>query len=167
MRQIWIDCDLDSYYDLVKPYIDQAVKGDFDGKKIAAILQQRAETLVEIPGMLDFFDEFPAYDNALYVNKKMKTTLEVSLSSLQAAKETLEAMDETNWNQENLHSVLLEIPKKLERKNGQVLFPLRLALTGKQFTPGGAIEIADILGKTETLRRLNLSIAQLDKEVNA
>ena len=159
--------DLDSYYDLVKPYIDQAVKGDFDGKKIAAILQQRAETLVEIPGMLDFFDEFPAYDNALYVNKKMKTTLEVSLSSLQAAKETLEAMDETNWNQENLHSVLLEIPKKLERKNGQVLFPLRLALTGKQFTPGGAIEIADILGKTETLRRLNLSIAQLDKEVNA
>ena len=159
--------DLDSYYDLVKPYIDQAVKGDFDGKKIAAILQQRAETLVEIPGMLDFFDEFPAYDNALYVNKKMKTTLEVSLSSLQAAKETLEAMDEANWNQENLHSVLLEIPKKLERKNGQVLFPLRLALTGKQFTPGGAIEIADILGKTETLRRLNLSIAQLDKEVNA
>ena len=159
--------DLDSYYDLVKPYINQAVKGDFDGKKIAAILQQRAETLVEIPDMLDFFDEFPAYDNALYVNKKMKTTLEVSLSSLQAAKETLEAMDESNWNQENLHSVLLEIPKKLERKNGQVLFPLRLALTGKQFTPGGAIEIADILGKNETLRRLDLSIAQLDKEVNA
>ena len=76
-------------------------------------------------------------------------------------------MDESNWNQENLHSVLLEIPKKLERKNGQVLFPLRLALTGKQFTPGGAIEIADILGKNETLRRLDLSIAQLDKEVNA
>ena len=49
-------------------------------------------------------------------------------------------------------------------KNGQVLFPLRLAISGKQFTPGGAIEIAEILGKKETLRRLDLSIAQLEKE---
>lgn len=159
--------DLDAYYALVKPYIDEAVKGDFDGKKIAAILQQRAETLVEIPDMLDFFDTFPEYSNELYLNKKMKTTLEISLESLKACRDMLSDFSEEDWNQETLHARLLELPKKLERKNGQVLFPLRLALTGKQFTPGGAIEIADILRKVETLRRLDLSIAQLEKEVNA
>lgn len=159
--------DLDTYYALVKPYIDEGVKGNYDGKKIAAILQQRAETLVEIPEMIDFFDTFPAYSNELYINKKMKTTLEVSLESLKAAREMLEGFETADWNQETLHARLLELPKKLERKNGQVLFPLRLALTGKQFTPGGAIEIADILGKEETLRRLDLSIEQLENEVNA
>lgn len=161
---MWLrNMDLDSYYDLVKPYIDEAVKGDFDGKKIAAILQQRAQTLNEIPGMLDFFDTFPSYDSSLYVNKKMKTDEAVSLESLKACYELLESMDETDWNQEDLHTQLLALPKKMGRKNGQVLFPLRLAITGKQFTPGGAIEIADILGKKETLRRLDLSIKQLEK----
>jgi glutamyl-tRNA synthetase len=161
---MWLrNMDLDSYYNLVKPYIDEAVKGDFDGKKIAAILQQRAQTLNEIPGMLDFFDTFPSYDNSLYVNKKMKTDEAVSLESLKACYELLESIDEADWNQENLHTQLLALPKKMGRKNGQVLFPLRLAITGKQFTPGGAIEIADILGKKETLRRLDLSIKQLEK----
>jgi len=161
---MWLrNMDLDSYYNLVKPYIDEAVKGDFDGKKIDAILQQRAQTLNEIPGMLDFFDTFPSYDNSLYVNKKMKTDEAVSLESLKACYELLESIDEADWNQENLHTQLLALPKKMGRKNGQVLFPLRLAITGKQFTPGGAIEIADILGKKETLRRLDLSIKQLEK----
>lgn len=164
---MWLrNMDIDTFYNLVKPYIDQAVKGNYDGKKIAAILQQRTQTLVEIPDMIDFFDVFPSYDNALYVNKKMKTTLEISLESLKASYEVLEAMDTTEWNQETLHARLLELPKKMERKNGQILFPLRLALTGKQFTPGGAIEIADILGKEESLRRLDLSIKQLEAELN-
>ena len=162
---MWLrNMDLDSYYALVKPYIDEGVKGSFDGKKIAAILQQRAETLVEIPEMIDFFDTFPAYSNDLYINKKMKTTPEISLESLKAAREMLADFAESDWNQETLHTRLLELPKKLERKNGQVLFPLRLALSGKQFTPGGAIEIADILGKEETLRRLDISIAQLEQK---
>ena len=93
----------------------------------------------------------------------MKTDDAVSLESLKACYELLESMDEADWNQEDLHTQLLALPKKMGRKNGQVLFPLRLAITGKQFTPGGAIEIADILGKKETLRRLDLSIKQLEK----
>ena len=111
--------------------------------------------------MVDFFDTFPAYTNDLYVNKKMKTTEEIALKSLTASREVL--ANQTDWSEENLHTVLMELPAKLEMKNGQVLFPLRLAISGKQFTPGGAIEIAAILGKDETLRRLDLSIAQLSK----
>ncbi len=162
---IWLrNMDLDSYYNLIHPYIDEAVKGDFDKKKIAKVVQQRANTLNEIPGMLDFFDTFPAYSDDLYVNKKMKTDQTVALESLKASREVLEAIPEAEWTEDNLHAKLMELPAKLGRKNGQVLFPLRLAITGKQFTPGGAIEIADILGKERTLARLDQSIAQLEQK---
>lgn len=151
---------LDQYTELVKPYIVQSVKGNFDIIKIAKILQNRAETLLQIPEMVDFFDHFPAYDNDLYNNKKMKTNPEIALISLKAALRMLEEQEE--WNEQAIHDKLMELPAKLELKNGQVLFPLRLAISGKQFTPGGAIELADILGKEETLRRLRLSITQLE-----
>ncbi len=161
MNGMWLrNMDLDSYYELVKPYIDQAVKGDFDKKAIAKVVQQRADTLVDIPPMLDFFDTFPAYDNDLYTNKKMKTNPEVALTSLKECRNALSTQED--WSEEALHTTLLELPKKLEVKNGIILFPLRLAITGKQFTPGGAVEIAAILGKEETLRRLDSSIAQLE-----
>ena len=158
---IWLrNMSLDDYYELVKPYIEKAVHGNFDLKKIAAVVQQRANTLSEIPEMLDFFDTFPAYSNELFVNKKMKSNEEISLESLKAARAALEAVAE--WNETHVHDALMALPEKLQRKNGQVLFPVRVAISGKQFTPGGAIEIADILGKEETLRRLDLSIKQLE-----
>lgn len=161
MNGVWLrNMDLDSYYALVKPYIDEAVKCDFDKKAIAKVVQQRADTLVDIPPMLDFFDTFPAYENDLYNNKKMKTNPEVALMALKECRTALE--NQTNWSEEALHETLLALPKKLEVKNGIILFPLRLAITGKQFTPGGAVEIAAILGKEETLRRLDSSIAQLE-----
>ena len=161
LNGMWLrGMDIDSYTALITPYIDQAVKGDFDRKKIAAIVQQRANTLNETPDMLGFFDEFPAYDNSLYINKKMKTDPAVALDSLKAVREVLAAQED--WSDAALHEKLMEIPAKLGKKNGQVLFPVRLAITGVQVTPGGAIEIASILGKEETLRRLDLSIRQLE-----
>lgn len=153
--------DLDSYYNLVKPYIDQAVKRDCDKKTIARVVQQRADTLNDIPPMLDFIDTFPAYSNDLYTNKKMKTNPEVALSSLKECRKALEKQED--WSEEALHTTLLALPKQLGVKNGIILFPLRLAISGKQSTPGGAIEIAHILGKEETLRRLDLSIQQLSE----
>ncbi|MBR2676710.1 MAG: glutamate--tRNA ligase [Solobacterium sp.] len=158
---LWLrGMDLDSYYELTKDYIAEAVKKPYDLKKIAAVVQQRANTLTEIAPMLDFFDDFPAYSNDLYINKKMKTTPEIALESLKACLELLEGIDD--WNAEVLHEKLMELPAKLGKKNGQVLFPLRVAISGKQSTPGGAIELADIFGKEETLRRLRSSIAQLE-----
>jgi glutamyl-tRNA synthetase len=154
--------DLDSYVKLTEPYIRQAVKGDFDIKKIAAGVQQRANTLCEIPPMLDFYDTFPAYSNDLYLNKKMKTNPDVAKETLPACRAVLAEI--TDWTHDTLHERLMELPAKLEKKNGQVLFPLRVAISGKPSTPGGAIEIAEILGKKETLRRLDLSIAQLENE---
>ena len=160
---LWLrGMDLDSYVKLTEPYIRQAVKGDFDIRKIAAGVQQRANTLCEIPPMLDFYDTFPAYSNDLYLNKKMKTNPDVARETLPACRAVLAEI--TDWTHDTLHERLMELPVKLEKKNGQVLFPLRVAISGKPSTPGGAIEIAEILGKEETLRRIDLSIAQLENE---
>ena len=160
---LWLrGMDLDSYVKLTEPYIRQAVKGDFDIRKIAAGVQQRANTLCEIPPMLDFYDTFPAYSNDLYLNKKMKTNPDVARETLPACRTVLAEI--SDWTHDTLHERLMELPVKLEKKNGQVLFPLRVAISGKPSTPGGAIEIAEILGKEETLRRIDLSIAQLENE---
>ena len=113
---------------------------------------------------LDFIDVLPEYDNAMYIHKKMKTTYEIALKALKASKEALEALND--WSsEEKLHDVLLALPAQMEMKNGQILWPVRCAITGKQFTPGGAIEIAYILGKEETLARIQIGIEKLEKEV--
>lgn len=150
----------EQYHELVLPYIKEAVKSDYDTKQIAEILHQRVSILSEIKEMLDFFDTYPEYSNDLYINKKMKTNPEIALSSLKAARETLAGTED--WSQANLHDVLMNLVQTLGIKNGQLLFPVRIALTGKAFTPGGAIEIAAILGKEESLKRLDASIAQLE-----
>ena len=157
----WLrNMDPEAFYELVKPYIDEAVKSDVDKKTLARVLQPRVETLKDIAEKVDFIDVFPAYSNDLYFNKKMKTNPEVALGSLKNSRELL--VNQEDWSETALHDALLELPKKLGVKNGVILFPLTIAICGKQSTPGGAIEISHILGKEETLRRLDLSIAQLE-----
>lgn len=157
--------DLDQYYDLVKPYLEEAIHSKVDLRSVAKILQPRVDTLAQIKESVDFIDELPEYDCAMYIHKKMKTTLEISLRSLNAAREALAALDD--WSEETIHDLLLSLPKQLEMKNGQVLWPVRTAITGKQFTPGGAIEIAHILGKEETLKRIDRGIAKLEEAIKA
>lgn len=158
--------DLDQYYDLVKPYLEEAIHSEVDLRSVAKILQPRVDTLAQIKESVDFIDELPEYDCAMYIHKKMKTTLEISLRSLNAAQEALAALDD--WSEEEtIHDLLLSLPKQLEMKNGQVLWPVRTAITGKQFTPGGAIEIAHILGKEETLKRIDRGIAKLEEAIKA
>lgn len=158
--------DLDQYYDLVKPYLEEAIHSKVDLRSVAKILQPRVDTLAQIKESVDFIDELPEYDCTMYIHKKMKTTLEISLRSLNAAREALAALDD--WSEEEtIHDLLLSLPKQLEMKNGQVLWPVRTAITGKQFTPGGAIEIAHILGKEETLKRIDRGIAKLEEAIKA
>ena len=154
--------ELEEFYELVLPYINQAVKTEsYDKKEIAKILQTRVSVLNEIPEMIDFFDNYPDYSNELYINKKMKTNEEISLNSLIAARKELAGL--TEWCETSIHDTLMNLVQTLGIKNGQLLFPVRIAVSGKQMTPGGAIEIAEIIGKEETLRRIDASIAQLQK----
>ena len=157
------EMDLDTFYGYAKPYIEESVKSNVDLKAVAKILQPRTDVLTSIPEAVDFIDALPEYDIAMYVHKKMKTNYEVALTALKACKEALSALED--WSSETvLHDLLLSLPKEMGMKNGQILWPIRTAITGKQFTPGGAIEIAHILGKEETLKRIEKGIEKLENE---
>ena len=153
--------DFDRFYELAEPYLKAVIKKPLDLKKIAAMVKTRIEVFPDIAPQIDFFEELPEYDPELYVHKKMKTTPEVALNSLKEAKRVLGELSE--WNHDSIYNCLMALVSELGVKNGQVLFPVRVALSNKAFTPGGAIEIADILGKEETLNRITKAIEDLSE----
>jgi len=152
------EMSVEAFNELAKPYYE-GLNPEFDQMEISKILQPRVSILSEIPEMIDFFNAMPDYDIDLYVNKKMKTTLEIALKSLNLSKALISELND--WSQECIHDALMNLAKEQGMKNGQLLFPLRLALTGKKFTPGGAIEIAHILGKEKSIERINTGIEKL------
>ena len=126
---------------------------------LCSVLQPRAELFTDIPEQVDFIDALPEYSLELYTNKKMKTTPETSLDALQKILPVLEGIQE--FTQENVHDALFKLIEELGVKNGVILFPLRVALSGKQFTPGGGIELSVILGKEDSLARIKKGIELL------
>lgn len=157
------EMSVDEFYEVAKPYLEKAIQSNVDLKAVAKILQPRTDVLSTIPENVDFIDALPEYDIAMYVHKKMKTNYEVALTALKACKEALSSLEDWS-NEQAIHDLLLALPKEMGMKNGQILWPVRTAITGKQFTPGGAIEIAHILGKEETLRRIEKGIEKLTNE---
>jgi len=153
---------LEEFCELAMPYYRRAIKRqDIDFMKLSHLLQTRIEILDDIIESVDFIDELPDYDVQMYVHKKMKTNLENSLENLKKSYEVLEKLD--NWDEEKIHNVLMELIQQLGVKNGQVLWPIRTAISGKQYTPGGAIELLGLLGKEESLRRMKIGIEKLEK----
>ena len=150
----------EKFTEIAKPYYD-SVFGDasYDGSKLTAILKARTTKLTDIPEMITFFKELPDYDKELFVNKKSKTNLENSPEILKTVTERLSALE--NWNCDAIKELLMNLATELELKNGTVMWPARIAASGQTVTPGGAVEILDILGKDETLRRLNIGLEKL------
>ena len=135
------------------------VYGKYDLKKIAALLKTRVETFGEIPEKIDFLEEFGAYDTALYTHKKMKTDENIARIVLPAARETLAALPAFDY--QTLHDGLMALVGRLGMKNGQVLWCVRVALSGRESTPGGVMELAELLGREESLKRLDYSMKLL------
>lgn len=147
---------------IASPYYNDYIKNNIDTLELSKVLQNRTEVLGDIPEMIDFIEELPDYSTELFVNKRMKSNKEKSLISLNKIYEILSVTDFSNFD--NLHDTLLEIPAILEMKNGEVLWPLRTALSGKEKTPGGGVELAFLLGKDESLKRINKAIEKLQNE---
>ncbi|MBR1659078.1 MAG: glutamate--tRNA ligase [Oscillospiraceae bacterium] len=147
-----------------EPYIRQAVKNPaLDAARIAAILQQRTEVLTEIPEKLDFFDALPDYDPALYVHKKSKTDLAGSMDTLKKLLPAFESLPA--WEEAEILAVMTGMAEAEGVKNAKIMWPARIALAGKAVTPGGAVEIARILGRDESLRRIKIGIEKLERAV--
>jgi len=155
--------DFDKFYEMAEPYIKEVITKDYDLKKIAAMVKTRIETFCDIKDHIDFFEEVPDYDIAMYAHKKMKTTPETSLAVLQEVLPTLEALED--YSNDSLFSALSGFAKEKEYKNGYVLWPVRTAVSGKQMTPGGATEIMEVIGKEESLKRVQSAIEKLKAEI--
>ena len=144
---------------MADPWIDQAVHRPIDRDLLCANLQPRCEVLGEIPEQLDFFDAVLPYGPELYANKKQKTTPETAKTALEALKPVLEGLD--SWNKDAIFEACKTLAEQMEVKNGWLLYPLGIALSGKQRTPGGGTDLAAMLGKEETLARLDAALAAL------
>ena len=150
----------EEFAQVAEPFIRQAVKNPaIDPAKIAALLQQRTEVLNDIPEKLGFFDALPDYDTELYVHKKSKSDKESSLEMLKLAKPALEALPD--WSEEVIHDCLMALAEKMEVKNAKLMWPVRISISGTAVTPGGAVEIASILGREECLKRMEDGMARL------
>ncbi len=147
---------------VAEPWIRKAVTDErYSAAAIAPLLQPRTERLTDIPEKLDFFDKLPDYDPELFVNKKSKTTRDVSLNMLRQAEPALAAIGD--WTDDTVRDTLTELAARLNVKNATLLWPVRIAVAGKAVTPGGAVEICAILGRDETLRRVRDGIARLTR----
>lgn len=153
--------DEEAFYEMALPYIRQAVSKDMDTVKLAAMVKTRIEILPDIPGLLDFLQELPEYDTAMYEHKKMKTTKE---SSLEILKELLPVLEQQeDYGNDALYQLLIDFVAKKGCKNGYVLWPVRTAVSGKQMTPAGATEIMELLGKEESISRIRKGIMLLER----
>ena len=128
-------------------------------EKFPAILQKRTEKFTDIPDKIRFFAELPEYDKELFTNKKSKSNLDNAPENLKEAYERLKALP--GWNNESIHDCLINMAKEKELKNGTIMWPVRIAAAGQTVTAGGAIEILDILGREEALRRLEIGLEKL------
>ncbi len=144
---------------LADPFIDRAVHVDIDRDLLCANLQPRCEVLEDIPPQLDFFDAVVPFDAELYRNKKQKTTPESALEALDALLPLLE--NQADWNRDAIFDACRQKAEELGKKNGWLLYPLGIALSGKSRTPGGGTDLAAMLGREETLRRLHAALDAL------
>ena len=151
--------DFDTFYEKALPYIKEVITKDYDLKKIAKMVQTRIEIFPDIKDHIDFFEELPEYDVAMYTHKKMKTNAETSLEVLQEILPILEAQED--YSNDALYATLLKYVEQKGCKNGYVMWPIRTAVSGKQMTPGGATELMEVLGKEESLARIRKGIELL------
>lgn len=152
--------DFDRFFELAEPYLREALTGNRDLRKIAAMVKTRIEVFPDIAELVDFFEELPEYDPAMYTHKKMKTDASSSLEVLREVLPLLEAHKE--YSNDALFGVISGYVERKGCKNGYVMWPLRTAVSGKQMTPAGATEIMEVLGKEETLRRIRRGIELLE-----
>ena len=147
------------FFEMAEPYLKKVLTKELDLKKIAPMVKTRIEIFPDICELVDFFEELPEYDPAMYEHKKMKTTKESSLEVLQEILPVLEA--QTDYSNQALYQLLISFVEKKGVKNGYVMWPVRTAVSGKQMTPAGATEIMEVLGKEESLKRIKKGIELL------
>ena len=155
--------DFDAFYERALPIIKEVITKDYDLKKIAAMVKTRIEIFPDIKELIDFFEEVPEYDVSMYTHKKMKTTAETSLAVLKEVLPLLKAQED--YSNDALYAMLSAYVAEKGYKNGYVMWPIRTATSGKQMTPCGATEIMEVIGKEESIARIEKAIEKLSESL--
>lgn len=125
------------------------------------ILQPRITRFTQIAEKLSFLRELPDYDPEIYVHKKSKTTRENSLEMLGICEKELAGLP--SWDKDSITTSLTGLAERLGVKNALVMWPVRIAVSGTVVTPGGAVEILQLLGREESLRRIAIGRQRLQE----
>jgi glutamyl-tRNA synthetase len=153
--------DPEEFFGMALPSLKESVARPADLRKIAEMCRTRINFISDIPALVDFIDALPDYDASLYTHKKSKTDAAVSRSSLLAAREALAGAEP--FDNDTVYRLLTELAAVMGRKNSQLLWPARTALSGKPTSPCGASELCELLGKDETLARIDIGISKLSE----
>jgi len=151
---------IQEYTEIAVPWFRKALAGkNIDCSFLATLMHTRTQVFNQVPDMVRFLADLPDYDIALYTNKKMKTDPEVALNALRLARPVLDGLPE--FSEAAVKEALMALITRHGLKTGQVMWPVRIAISGRESTPGGATEVACLLGKDETLRRIDAGIVKL------
>ena len=107
--------------------------------------------------MIAFFRVLPEYDVEFFRNKRNKVTPELATEILPAGKDALSGI--ADWTPESIDAALHGYIDASGCKLGTVMWPLRIALSGQKVTPGGVTELLYLLGREESLKRIDKAIA--------
>ena len=151
--------DFAPYYERVLPVLQSVIKKPLNMEKIAEMVKTRIEIFPDAAEMVDFFEKLPDYDVSLYRNKKWKTDPEKSLQVLEDLLPRFR--EQEDFSNDALYEVLKAYAEEKGLKAGFVIWPVRIAVSGKQVTPAGATEIMEVLGKEESLERISRGIEML------
>lgn len=151
--------DFERYYKRALPFLRETIRRDLDLRRIAEMVKSRIEIFPDIPQQVDFFEALPEYSTELYENRKTKNDAENSLKLLQEVLPLLEKQED--FSNDALFSLLSAFGKERGYKTGFIMWPIRIALSGRKMTPAGATEILSVLGKEESLSRLRDGIRRL------
>ena len=150
---------LETFHDMAEAYYLEEVS-QYNTWMISELMQVRTEKLTDIQHMVAFFVAVPEYDVAMYHHEKSKCDPTISLAILKSVEPLLAEVD--NWDNDSLFQALKDFGKENGYKTGSVMWPIRTALSGVLATPGGATALAEILGKPETMRRIQAGIKKLE-----
>lgn len=153
--------DDEKFYEAALPYLKKALSKELDFKKIARMVKTRIEVYPDIEEMVDFFEKLPEYDVSMYTHKKSKTNGQTSYEVLTEILPRLEAQED--FSNDALFEMLKAYVDEKGCKVNYVMWPIRVAVSGKQMTPAGATEIMEVLGKKESIARIKKGIELLEK----
>ncbi len=155
----------EAFHQAAEKFYPAQMKKSCDTRLTSKVIQLRVTRLTDIPQMTAFLRELPAYALDLFEHAKSKSSLQSSLQVLEAALELFPGIQP--WSEETLRQTLMDYAATNNLKTGTVMWPIRIAISGLAMTPGGATELAAILGQKETLDRIQFAVKRLKEALVA